>query len=143
MITTKEFLEYGMYLCKYYYDKNEEDCSDECPFAKNNINKNVQFCVFPDCGDNGTYDVDFAMKTVEEFKNKVTKPISLMDYMKEVMPYSTDFYKIQAPCTFFNGDDFVCNTSHERYCEDSYEECWKKCTINVIPNEMKKFLKKL
>lgn len=143
MITTKEFLEYGMYLCEYYFDKNKKDCSDECPFAKNNINKNVQFCVFPEYGDNNTYDINFAIKVVEEFKNKITQPISLMDYMEQTMPYSVNFYKTMAPCTFFDGDDFVCNINDGKYCEGTYEECWKKCTINIMPDEVKKFLKKL
>lgn len=142
MITTKEFLEYGMYLCKYY-DIDDGGCSDECPFAKNNEGKKISFCVFPEYDENTVYDIDFAIKAVEEFKNKIAKPISLMDYMKKVMPYSTDFYKIQAPCTFFKGDDFVCNTNDGRYCEHSYEDCWKRCTITVMPDEMKEFLKKL
>ena len=35
-MTAAEYLKYGAYLCKYYEDKANDDCSDECPFHKRN-----------------------------------------------------------------------------------------------------------
>lgn len=134
MMTVKEFLAYGMYLCEYYYDANKEDCKKECPFREK------QHCVFPD--EMADYDIDFAIRTVEEFQDKIAQPISLFNYMEKVMPYSTNFYEKVAPCSFFNENDFICNTD-EKYCRADYEECWKKCTIKVKPDRVKKILKEL
>ena len=77
-MTAAEYLKYGTYLCKYYEDKANDDCSDECPFHKRNqeLYKSTgkwsgAFCVFPEFRDN--FDLDFALAAVEEFKRKLER----------------------------------------------------------------------
>ena len=100
-MTAAEYLKYGAYLCKYYNDEANEDCSDECPFRKRNqeIYKSTgkwsgAFCVFPEFNDD--FDLDFALATVEEFKRKLESQ-NIMTYKEYALLYFPDI-KLECVC---------------------------------------------
>ena len=121
MLTTEEYIQYGMYLCRdYYYDKKTKICKSDCPFL------NKDFCVFPSTVvEINRFDKDFALKTVEDFKEKVNKKI-LQNLILEKLPKAKiEDILVECPKKYF-GNEIL----KEEDCINCFNICAKGKILN-------------
>jgi hypothetical protein len=138
MLTVEEFLKYGRYICDYYEDKLNKDCSPECPFAKRSLNEKHGFCVFPDLTD-VCYDYKFAIKAVEDFKNKMLKEYpsrTYLDILKEKFPKGNINEAVKHCCPLILVDGERAEKCKHKTCMENLKdlsECWNREKKDYIP----------
>ena len=148
MLTAEEYLKYGAFMCIKYYKEYGSDCEKHCPFGINNEKGKEKFghylnsfCVFPSLEGltNDYFNFDFAIKAVENFKNKVCSKTTLREIFLNKFPHSLidDICKEHCPKIYF---DIDC----EAECKMGLEinKCWNK-EILVESDEFKKFIENL
>ena len=142
MLSAEEYLKYGTFMCYYYYKLYGVDCENHCPLGLKGRYEKNSFCVFPDLQtlENGYFHFDFAIKTVEEFKNTVSHTTSLRQIFLEKFPVCEidEITENHCPLMYFTDidcDQGCINRSRKK-------DCWDKKII-IENEEFKKFIGKL
>lgn len=146
MLSAEEYLKYGTFMCYYYYKLYGVDCENHCPLGLKGRYEKNSFCVFPDLQtlENGYFHFDFAIKTVEEFKNEISDTKSLVDIFLEKFPNCCIdvISRRHCPLIYFQ-DIYKCNLECKNETKaKTKEDCWYN-KITIENEEFKKFIDKL